>query len=311
MHATDKLIFDLLALNGRRSNRQIAKELALPEKQVSARIDKMLTSREMSLLTVTDVFSAGFDFMLFMGIEVAQQPVDIVAKALSSLPEVLSVMLMMGNYDIEVVIVTENHAALQEFVAKKLSRIKCIRRFAVSLGLEMFKYSTEMGPLLEPAKSLIGFPRGGALDATNKAIIEALRINPRRTNQSIAGDLDLSESAVRARINAMLNQNLIRITAMRNMQNEKGEVFASIGVELQGRDVSEVARELTEVPGIGFVVTVLGRYQILVMGLLDSASEVSTSVINRIERIPGVHKIYASQVLRFEKYDQNWTAVLD
>jgi Lrp/AsnC family transcriptional regulator, leucine-responsive regulatory protein len=313
MDATDELILQLLQANGRRSNREIAKELEIPEKQIAARIRQMLASDDMRILTVTDIFAAGFDFMLFIGVEVAERPADEVAEDLAAMPEVLSVMLTMGSCDIEIVVVAEDHARLTQFVTGRLSRVAGIRSFALSLGLDMFKYTTVMGPLIRQQRPQqpMRIADGGPVDATDKAIIEELWSDARSTNQAIADRLGISESAVRARVNALRQGNLIRITAMRNMRIDSGEVFASIGVEVEGRDIARVAAELAGLPDAGFVASVLGRYDILVMGLMGSASELSKLLTSRIERLDGVRKVHTSQVMSFVKYDHHWSAILD
>jgi len=311
MDVTDELILQLLQSNGRCSNREIAKKLEIPEKQIAARIRHMLGRDDMRILTVTDIFAAGFDFMLFIGIEVAERPADEVAEDLAAMPEVLSVMLTMGSCDIEIVVVAENHARLTQFVTRRLSRVAGIRSFALSLGLEMFKYTTVMGPLVARQQEPMRIAEGGPVDPTDKAIIEELWADARSTNQAIADRLGISESAVRARINALRQSNLIRITAMRNMRIDSGEVFASIGVEVEGRDIARVAAELAGLPDAGFVASVLGRYDILVMGLLGSAGELSKLLTSRIERLDGVRKVHTSQVMSFVKYDHHWTAILD
>lgn len=311
MDSTDDRIIALLQANGRRSNREIAKALGLPEKQVAQRIRQLLATDDMRILAVTDVFAAGFEFMLFIGLEVAQRPADAVAEELAAIPEVLSVMLTMGSCDIELVVASENHASLVEFVNRRLLAVAGIRRIELSLGLQTFKYSTLMGPLLAHDYPLLPMPARGALDATDKAIIAALWSDARVTNQSIANQLGLSESAVRARLAALRHRRILRVTAMRNMRLEQGQIFASIGVEVSGRDVGELAMELAALPGTGFVATVLGRHHILVMGLLGSAGEFTDLLTSRIERLPGVHKVHTSQVMRFVKYDPHWTAILE
>lgn len=311
MDTTDEGILASLQGNGRLSNRMIAKSLALPEKQVANRIRQMLADDDMRILVATDIFAAGFEFMLFVGIEVAERPADAVAEELAAIPEVISVMLTMGSGDIEIVVVAEDHATLARMVTERLSRIPGIRSTSISLGMQMFKYTTAMGPLLKAHWPSQPIPASGPLDRTDREIIWRLWQEPRATNQAVADDLGLSESAVRARIQALRERKIIRITAMRNMRIEQGQVFASIGVEVAGREVEAVAADLAALADTGFVATVLGRYDILVMGLLGSAHQLSQLLTSRIERLPGVRKVHTSQVLSFVKYDHHWTAILD
>lgn len=311
MDVEDEQIFALLCQNGRRSNREIASELGLPEKQVAQRIRRMIADDDMRILAVTDIFAAGFEFMLLIGVEVALRSATEVAEDLAGLPEVVSVMLTMGACDIEIVVIAENHGSLVGFVAGLLSSVPGIRSFRLSLCLQIYKYGTDAGPLVSRPNPPMRLPATGMIDELDKATVERLWADPRSTNQAIASALGLSESAVRQRINAMRKRKLVRITAMKNMRIESGQMFASIGVEVAGRDISAVARDLAALPDTGFVATVLGRYHILVMGLLGSARELNELLARRIERLAGVQKVYTSQVLSFVKYDTRWTALMD
>lgn len=310
MDSTDIQIFELLCANGRRSNRDIASRLGLPEKQVANRLRQMLDADDMRILAIADTYAAGFEFMLFVGVEVAQRPAFEVARDLAQLPEVLSVMLTMGSCDIEMVMVAESHASLVTFVKQRLNGIGGIRRFDLSLGLEVHKYETVRGPLLQETWQSMGFPSVGAVDELDKAIIGELWKDARVMNQTIADAVGVSESAVRSRINSLKRRKLLRLTAMRNMRLESGQIFASIGVEVEGRDIDSVAGELSALDDAGFVVSVVGRYDLLVMGMLGSVAELSTLLASRIEQIDGVRKVHTSQVLRFVKYDPRWTAVI-
>lgn len=311
MDVEDEQIFELLRQNGRRSNREIARELGIPERQVAQRIRRMIADDDMRILTVTDIFASGFEFMLLIGVEVAVRSATEVAENLAQLPEVVSVMLTMGACDIEIVMIAENHGSLVGFVSERLSAVPGIRSFQLSLCLQICKYGMDAGPLVSRPNPPMRLPATRRIDDLDNAIVARLWADPRSTNQAIASALGLSESAVRVRINAMRKRKLVRITAMKNMRIESGQMFASIGVEVTGRDIVAVARELADLPDTGFVATVLGRYHILVMGLLGSARELNELLARRIERIAGVQKVYTSQVLSFVKYDTRWNALMD
>lgn len=311
MDDIDQRIVLQLQANGRLSNRQIARQLEQPEKQVGSRIRSMLERDDLRILVVTDIFAAGFDFMLFIGIEVAGRPASEVGEELAALEEVLSVMLTMGSCDIEIVVVAEDHATLENFVRDRLAMVEGVRSYSLGLGLRMHKYTTAFGPLMPSRTVPMRIPSQGPLDNTDRSIIGCLMEDARSTNLAIASAVGISESAVRTRINALKDHSVIRITAMRSMRIENGQVFASIGLEVAGRDQKNLIAELTEISEIGFVATVLGRYDILAMVLLDSAAELGDLLTNRIEMLPGVRKVHSSQVLRFIKFDPHWTAVMD
>ena len=96
----------------------------------------------MRIVAVTDVYGAGFEFMLSIGIEVSGRPPAEVATQLAAFPEVLTVVLMSGEYDIEIVLVARDQEALGRFVQDQLAGIAGIRRLTPSLRLEVYKFQT-------------------------------------------------------------------------------------------------------------------------------------------------------------------------
>ena len=79
---TDSRIISLLEEDGRRSNRDIARILGITEKQVGARIRRLLQQDVMRIVAVVDVFAAGFEFMMTAGVRVDNRPATEVAQQL-------------------------------------------------------------------------------------------------------------------------------------------------------------------------------------------------------------------------------------
>jgi Lrp/AsnC family transcriptional regulator for asnA, asnC and gidA len=299
----------LLAEDGRRSNRDIARSTDIPEKQVAARIRRLLHADKMRIVAVVDVFAAGFEFMLTVGVEVSGRPAAEVAAQLAAFPEVLSVVLMSGEYDIEIVLVAQDQDALGRFVQDQLGRIAGIRRLAPSLRLEVFKFQSGLGPIVASHGGALEFPESSSLDALAIAIIRQLWQDPRATNQAIAKKLRSSESTVRARIAELRARGVLRITAIGNLQVGHGQLLAFVGVELDGRPHAAVAHDLCRMSEVRFAAAVLGRCDILAMVLAESSDELSRLVHERIAGLSGVRTVRSAQALRFAKYDYRWALI--
>lgn len=307
--ALDDEIVRLLQANGRRSNRDIARLTGVSEKVVASRLRALLAGGELGLIAVADPFAVGFDLMLWIGIVVAGRPAMEVAQDLAELPEVLSVILSTGASDIEIEVVAEDHHQLSELVMTRLGRIAGVRHASVSLGLEVFKYATTVGPVLPRHHRLLPLPAGSRLDRVDRAIIERLWADARATNQEIAQRLSISEAGVRARIARLIEDNILRITAMRNAQVDAQHLFVFIGIETDGDWTNEVGAQLAQLEATGFVGAVLGRYQIFAMALVGDAAGLADLVGNRIERMRGVLKVHVAHAVQFVKYDHRWALI--
>ena len=142
MDATDQAILEALDRDGRSSHRAIAEALGLSPRNVSARIDRMLERREMRVAAVADVFEAGNDLVLAVGIAVRGRATLDVAEELAALEEVCAVNVVTGECDLEVLLLAADHEALRELVATRLSAIDGIEGLSPALGLELFKFES-------------------------------------------------------------------------------------------------------------------------------------------------------------------------
>jgi DNA-binding Lrp family transcriptional regulator len=255
---------------------------------------------------VVDVFGAGFEFMLTIGIEVSgRQPAEVAAQ-LARLPEVLTVVLMSGEYDIEIVLVARDQASLGRFVQDQLGRVAGIRRLATSLRLEVFKFQSGLGPIVASQRGGLDLPDHGPLDTLAAGVIRQLWIDPRATNNGIARNLQTSESTVRARIADLRARGILRITAIGNMPLGAAQVLAFVGVELDGRSRTAVARELARMSEVRFISAVLGRFDLLAIVLTTDAAALSRLAHERITAVSGVRAVRTAHALSFAKYDYRW-----
>ena len=140
MDETDRRIAEFLRKDGRASNRAIADALDLSPRLVGSRIDSMLARKELRAAAVADIFEAGNDLVLAVGLTVRGRPTLEVAEELAALEEVCAVNVVSGEFDIELLILSADHETLRELVSTRLSSIAGIERVMPALGLELFKF---------------------------------------------------------------------------------------------------------------------------------------------------------------------------
>ncbi len=133
---------ELLRENGRASHRAIAEALGLSPRVVSARVDGMIARRELRITAVADLFEAGNDLVLAVGIAVRGRPTLEVADELARLDEVCAVNVVSGEFDLEVLLLSADHETLRDFVSSRLSSIDGIEHLSPALGLELFKFES-------------------------------------------------------------------------------------------------------------------------------------------------------------------------
>ena len=144
---TDERIIELLRSDGRMAYRAMASQLELTEATVRSRVKRLEESNAMRVVAVTDFQAAGYELMLAVGIQVEGRTPAAVAAELALIPEVFSINVVIGTYDIEVLVVAEDQAALSELIYQRLASAPGVRRVAPSLAVNVMKNQPDWVPL--------------------------------------------------------------------------------------------------------------------------------------------------------------------
>jgi len=139
-------------------------------------------------------------------------------------------------------------------------------------------------------------------DATDRTIVEQLRVNGRATNQQIAENLGLSATTVSSRIKRMEDANQLRVVAVSDFAAHGRNILLRIAVEVDGRPASEVATELAELPEVFAIHLVTGRYNIDMLVALTDFDDLSTLLLEKFSSIPGISSMSPSIVIDIIKY---------
>lgn len=143
LDALDHRLIDLLREDGRRPTRDLALRLGVSEASVRSRLRRLQETRTVRVMAVRDIFTTGNELLLRLGVEVADRPATDVARELADHPAVLSVVLVSGRHQIEVMIALPDRKALQELLEDWWQRVRGIRRLEPALTLEVCKFESD------------------------------------------------------------------------------------------------------------------------------------------------------------------------
>jgi DNA-binding Lrp family transcriptional regulator len=141
------------------------------------------------------------------------------------------------------------------------------------------------------------------LDELDQRIIDILSRDARVSNRRVGSMLDVNEGTIRARIRRLEEINAIRLTAVINTTQFGSLGTALIGVNTIRSELKAVAQKLVAMPEISCVMLLLGRYDILTVGLFETAEALSEVANNKILALPGVTHVETSIAARTVKYD--------
>ena len=321
----DQAIIGLLRGDGRLPYRAIARELGVTENTVRARVRRLEESNTMRLVAVTDIEAAGFGLLLAIGVQVEGRSPEAVARDLATFPQVFSVNVVVGAQDIEILVVSEDQAALNKLVGEQLAALPGVRRLMPALALDVLKNQPDWvpfhdGPFPEEAfftgsSSAAAAPGTGAtrprLDAVDRRIVARLSRDARLSNGQIAGDLGVTEGKVRARIKRMEEEKQIRLTAVTNIDRFGDALLAYVWIEVERSSRTRaVATALAAIPELGFVAVMLGRSDILAITMVRNTEHLAEFVHTRISSIDGVRRTESTLGVNFVKHDYRMARIV-
>ena len=145
----DKAIVEWLSRDARISNRKIATELGVTEGTVRARVKRMEEEKLIRITAVTNIDRFRDAALAYIWIEVERsQQAQSVAEALSALPELGFVGVMLGRSDILVITMVRNTEHLAEFIHNNISGVDGVRRTESTLGVNFVKHDYRMARIV-------------------------------------------------------------------------------------------------------------------------------------------------------------------
>lgn len=142
-----------------------------------------------------------------------------------------------------------------------------------------------------------------ALDTLDQQIVDILSNDARISNRQIAADLGVTEGTVRARIKRLQQENLIRFTVVTDFRLAGSPRLVMIGIHAEPASVRTLGTKISAMAEINCVILMLGRYNILAMGLFTDLEDVVRVANSQILPMEGVRHVETSIAVRSFKYD--------
>jgi Lrp/AsnC family transcriptional regulator for asnA, asnC and gidA len=142
--------------------------------------------------------------------------------------------------------------------------------------------------------------RQDELSPLDKRIIEHLQADGRRPFTQIAHELGVSEAAVRARTNRLIERGILQVVGVAD-PGKLGFQQALIGIRCQPGRLVAVAEALAELPEVDYVVVTTGRFDILIETVSEDSEDLLRFLTDRLQAIDGVRDSETFTYLRLVK----------
>ena len=140
------------------------------------------------------------------------------------------------------------------------------------------------------------------IDDTNIAIIKLLR-DGRRSFKSIAKSLGVAENTVRSRVKKLEQEGVLDVAGLVNPEALPRHRAIVVGVKLKTMDLVKKGEEFSKLKGVVAVSVVTGRYDLMLLVLLNDAFgllEFYTEEVSKIKDVQSVETfvVYKSYNLK-------------
>jgi Lrp/AsnC family transcriptional regulator, regulator for asnA, asnC and gidA len=144
----DRQIIGLLRADGRRSNREIARTLDVPEATIRYRVRRLIESRMLRITASVDPEHLGFGLTAVISVQVEPDQINTVAQQIADMPEAMWVAITAGGHDIILMASFRDQDEMFSFLTERLARIEGTYRTETSVALRVMKKQHEWAAAL-------------------------------------------------------------------------------------------------------------------------------------------------------------------
>jgi Lrp/AsnC family transcriptional regulator for asnA, asnC and gidA len=140
----------------------------------------------------------------------------------------------------------------------------------------------------------------------DKRIIEHLQADGRRPFTQIAADLGVSEAAVRARTNRLIERGILQVVGVTDPLKLGFHQMAMIGIRCESDQLVTVAEQIAEMPEVDYVVITAGTYDLLIETVCEDNEALLRFLTEKLRAIEGVRETETFVYLRMVKQTYQW-----
>lgn len=144
------------------------------------------------------------------------------------------------------------------------------------------------------------------LDAVDRQIISLLQQDGRTSNVEVARRVGVSEATVRKRLDRLLDEGVMRITAVPNPAKVGFPTVTFVTLDVDLAYLDGVADRLGRLPEVRAIYYTTGENDLVVEAWFDSSEQLLHFLTRQIGTIPGIRQAATSHVLRTLKDCSTW-----
>jgi len=148
------------------------------------------------------------------------------------------------------------------------------------------------------------------IDDLDRCIIRALQADGRRSNVEIARDLGVAEGTVRKRLDRLVQDKIVYLTAAPRMEAVGLGVEVMILLQVEPARLESVANQLASLDQVRSVTYLTGEYNLVLQAAFEHNDAVLRFLSTQVASLTGVTKTTTAHVLQHIKALHQWQVPL-
>lgn len=144
-------------------------------------------------------------------------------------------------------------------------------------------------------------------DAIDRQIITLLQRDGRASNVEIARQVGVSEATVRKRLDRLLTEGVMRITAVPDATKVGFSTVTFVALDVDLSYLDRIADRLGRLPEVRAIYYTTGESDLIVEAWFYSSEQLLHFLTQQVAAIPGIKQAATSHVLRILKDCSGWT----
>ncbi len=145
------------------------------------------------------------------------------------------------------------------------------------------------------------------MDKLDEFILQALHVDGRTPFTQIARQAGVSETTIRTRYQRLVDQGIVRTVGIIDPSALDYEATAMVAVSAEAGMADEIARSITLMPEVSYLVTTLGSYDLILEVLCQDLSHLTDVVTQQIQQISGVRATETLLIAENYKLACDWS----
>ena len=241
---TDRKLILELQKNGRATYAEMASRLGISVSTAAARTERLLREKIIEIKALPNPYKIGMIANAMIAIQAEPSKIDHVCDQLVSHFNITTVLTVFGRYDILINVSFQTWEDMHEFINQGLARIDGVLHVDPFFIKNYIKrYEGLFEKVFENAEQV-------KLKKDEKKLIEFLVQNGRINFSEISEKIGAHVSTVSRRINALINEDIIKIVAVPNPMSFGIWSNAFIVLDAKASQVDQICENLFPFPEI-------------------------------------------------------------